>query len=179
VEVHVFAVWDFMLIEGVAAGITCVAVPWKPSRYPHAMVRLRNEIVLGEESDLDADGVPTSIFALYLRAMREVGADTRPIEAFLSRYCDTRRIPEGPRAFVEFTLDTAARRTPVEVAAAFFFGRERLIQRDVRDHRGDAASRGRGGSDLPSRSAHRSRCGKTTGRSPRSASTPSAAARRR
>lgn len=126
-EVHVFAVWDFMsLLKALQREITCVAVPWKPSRYPHAMVRLVNEIVLGEESDLDADGVPTSHFALYLRAMREVGADTRPIEAFLADL-DTRRIPEGPRAFVEFTLDTAARRTPVEVAAAFFFGRERLI----------------------------------------------------
>ncbi|MEY2742568.1 MAG: hypothetical protein RIS21_936 [Planctomycetota bacterium] len=126
-EIHVFAVWDFMsLLKALQREITCVEIPWRPSRYPDAMVRLVNEIVLGEESDLDASGRPTSHFALYLRAMREVGADTRRIESFLEDL-DMRKVPEGARPFVEFTLATATRRPAVEVAAAFFFGRERLI----------------------------------------------------
>ncbi len=126
-QVHVFAVWDFMsLLKALQREVTCTEVPWTPSRYPGELVRLINEIVLGEESDLDARGEATSHFELYLRAMREVGADTSTIDEFLVDF-DMARIPSGPRAFVNFTLETARRRTPVEIAAAFFYGRERLI----------------------------------------------------
>ncbi len=126
-EIHVFAVWDFMsLVKALQREVTCVTVPWRPSKYPHEVVRLLNEIVLAEESDLDAAGHPTSHFALYLRAMREIGADTRAIEAFLVDL-DVQRIPVGPREFVEFTLETVRDREPVEIAASFFFGRERVI----------------------------------------------------
>ena len=120
-------VGDFMaLVKAVQREVTCVAVPWRPSKYPHEVVRLLNEIVLAEESDLDAAGHPTSHFALYLRAMREIGADTRAIEAFLVDL-DVQRIPVGPREFVEFTLETVRDREPVEIAASFFYGRERVI----------------------------------------------------
>ena len=124
---HVFAVWDFMsLLKSLQQKITCVSVPWTPSAYPAEMVRLINQIVLGEESDVDQNGVPTSHFDLYLRAMEEVGASTSEIRDFLTTLDET-KIPEGAREFVKGNLEVAKSGHVVEVAASFFFGREKLI----------------------------------------------------
>ncbi|HXH76776.1 MAG TPA: DUF3050 domain-containing protein [Bacteriovoracaceae bacterium] len=124
---HVFAVWDFMsLLKSLQKEITCTNVPWRPSDYPSEMVRLINQIVLGEESDLDQHGNPTSHFDLYLKSMEEVGASTSEIRDFLngrSLEC----IPLGAREFVSHNLDVAMHGDVVEVAANFFFGREKLI----------------------------------------------------
>lgn len=124
---HVYAVWDFMsLLKSLQRHITCVSLPWRPSPYPTEMVRLINQIVLGEESDVTLDGRPVSHFELYLQAMEEVGADTWGIHQFLKSY-DLKLIPEGAREFVAFNLDLAQNGHVVEVAANFFFGREKLI----------------------------------------------------
>jgi hypothetical protein len=124
---HVFAVWDFMsLLKSLQQKITCVTVPWTPSGYPSEMVRLINQIVLGEESDVDLDGNPISHFELYLKAMEEVGAPTSCIRDFLATW-DVDQIPQGAREFVTFNLDVAQHGHVVEVAASFFFGREKLI----------------------------------------------------
>lgn len=104
----------------------CFIAPWRPSPYPTEMVRLINQIVLGEESDVTLDGRPVSHFELYLQAMEEVGADTWGIHQFLKSY-DLKLIPEGAREFVAFNLDLAQNGHVVEVAANFFFGREKLI----------------------------------------------------
>ena len=81
-ESHVFAVWDFQsLLKAMQQRLTCTGVPWTPTADPEAR-RLVNEIVLDEESDeLPADGPLTSAshFEIYLAAMRQAGADTRPI----------------------------------------------------------------------------------------------------
>ncbi|MGE3611233.1 MAG: DUF3050 domain-containing protein [Bacteriovoracaceae bacterium] len=126
-QYHVFAVWDFMsLLKSLQQKLTCVAVPWTPSPYPAEVVRLINQIVLGEESDLDQDENPISHFDLYLKAMEEVGASTALIRDFLTDL-DLEKIPLGAREFVSHNLDVAKNGHVVEVAASFFFGREKLI----------------------------------------------------
>jgi hypothetical protein len=124
---HVFAVWDFMsLLKSLQRHITCVSVPWTPSKYPAEMVRLINQIVVGEESDLDQFGHPISHFELYLKAMEEVGASTAEILDFLGTM-DLSKIPDGAREFVQHNLEVAQHGHVVEVAASFFYGREKLI----------------------------------------------------
>lgn len=126
-EVHVFAVWDFMsLLKSLQIHMTCVKLPWRPSKYPAEMVRLINQIVVGEESDLDQFGKPCSHFDLYLRAMDEVGADTSKIKKFIETL-DMELVPESARQFVAFNLKTATEGSLLEVASSFFFGREKLI----------------------------------------------------
>jgi hypothetical protein len=124
---HVFAVWDFMsLLKSLQQKLTCVSLPWRPSPYPTEVVRLINQIVLGEESDLDPEGNPVSHFELYLKGMEEVGAKTSLIRRFLKTN-DLNLVPTGAREFVQFNLDVAQHGHVVEVASSFFFGREKLI----------------------------------------------------
>lgn len=134
-EHHVFAVWDFMsLVKSLARRLTCVESPWIPTGHPEER-RFLNQIVLDEESDLDAQGRPTSHFELYLEAMRDAGADRgavdRMIEALrlgapVGRALDRAAVGNPIRCFVENTLELAAA-SDVEVAAAFAFGRELVI----------------------------------------------------
>lgn len=124
---HVFAVWDFMsLLKSLQKEMTCVHVPWTPSAYPKKIVRMINQIVLGEESDLDFQGEASDHFSMYLKAMEEVGADTSKINKFLEHF-DLSLLQPCVSQFVAFTMDLALNRPPHLVAAAFFFGRERLI----------------------------------------------------
>src|SRR5574343_623846 len=75
---HVYAVWDFMsLLKALQRSLTRVELPWYP--VGDAQTRfLINEIVVGEESDVDQFGVRMSHFELYLTAIKEMGADTEP-----------------------------------------------------------------------------------------------------
>ena len=67
-EHHVYAVWDFMsLLKALQSNLTCTSSPWKPVG-DSAVRRLINSIVLEEESDVDADGVPSSHYEMYLDA---------------------------------------------------------------------------------------------------------------
>ncbi len=124
---HVFAVWDFMsLLKSLQKEITCVEVPWRPSIYSPELVRFINQIVLGEESDLDSDGRAISHFELYLKGMEEVGASSSQLFDFLPEM-NVATLPSGVRDFVTENLRLAREGDPVEVAASFFFGREKLI----------------------------------------------------
>lgn len=127
-EHHVFAVWDFMsLLKGLQRALSCVDVPWKPVPHiPKELTRFINEIVLGEESDIDIEGNTCDHFSLYLRAMSEVGADVSKIEAFLNSG-DFSIIPTGAKEFVSFNIQLAESGEIHKIASAFFYGREKLI----------------------------------------------------
>jgi hypothetical protein len=135
-QVHVFAVWDFMsLAKRLQRDLTCVELPWMPPLNPEA-ARLINDIVLAEESDVDADGHAASHLDLYLRAMRDVGASTVQFESFmgalrggatLAEALASAEVPRFVRDFVEHTIDTCLRGSTLEVMASFFYGRENVI----------------------------------------------------
>ncbi len=135
-EQHVYAVWDFMsLLKALQNRLTCITLPWKPA--PNARTaRFINEIVLGEETDVDRDGVPASHFELYLEAMDEVHADTIPVTRLLGEIQDLdsaryilRKADLGPGVtrFVDFTFELIGEGEAHKIAAAFTFGRESLI----------------------------------------------------
>lgn len=133
---HVFAVWDFMsLLKRLQQDMTCTRVPWFPAQNGRA-ARLINDIVIGEETDVDPDGAYVSHLDLYLRAMEDVGANTShfgtfclmvqagiPVEEVLTRI----RVSPHVRAFVSHTMALANSGTTEEVLAAFFYGREDII----------------------------------------------------
>ena len=90
-EYHVYAVWDFMsLLKALQQSLTCVDVPWVPRGNANTRF-LINEIVVGEESDVDEQGRRVSHFELYLRAMREAGASVEEISRFVGAVSAGRR----------------------------------------------------------------------------------------
>ncbi len=133
---HVFAVWDFMsLLKSLQQQLTCVQTPWIPKGTASTRY-LINEIVTGEESDVDANGQRTSHFELYLQAMQQLGADTTSIEQLLlllhrgipvQQALQQLQLPSSVQRFCAFTF-TLVESAPVHVLAAVFtFGREDLI----------------------------------------------------
>lgn len=137
-EVHVFAVLDFMsLTKRLQQELTSVQLPWIPPKDAYA-ARLINEIVLCEESDNCPVEGHCSHFELYLEAMREVGASTLRIERFVSLLregidTDIALNHVGADAstirFVRHTLNLALNAPVHCVAAAFVHGRETVIPR--------------------------------------------------
>jgi hypothetical protein len=135
-EDHVFAVWDFMsLLKRLQQDMTCIRAPWFPADNAKA-ARLINDIVIGEETDIGPDGSYVSHLALYLRAMRDVGASTRqferfrtlalvgvPVEVALGQIGAPRHVQD----FVAHTMALANSGSTEEVLAAFFYGREDII----------------------------------------------------
>lgn len=135
-QFHVFAVWDFMsLLKSLQRNLTCTDVPWLPvgnaeTRY------LINEIVTGEESDVDMNGQRCSHFELYLSAMQQSGADTAQIQSFIAALrsgtpvraaLKEAGIAAEAAEFVNFTFDIIESGEAYLQAAIFTFGREDLI----------------------------------------------------
>ena len=135
-QFHVYAVWDFMsLLKTLQGSLTCTSVPWFPkgnadSRY------LINEIVVGEESDVDLNGIRKSHFELYLDAMKQCGADTSKIEGFTNVLKNTgdfnsaylsSETPKEAKDFVDFTFKVIESGKDYLQSAIFTFGREDLI----------------------------------------------------
>lgn len=133
---HVYAVWDFMsLLKSLQNNLTCTSIPWYPvgngdTRY------LINEIVAGEESDVDSFGVRKSHFEIYLDAMAQCGADTQRISSFLAVLKDTgdlalafdqAEVPKAAQDFVRYTFETIESKQAHLQSAVFTFGREDLI----------------------------------------------------
>lgn len=135
-EKHVYAVWDFMsLLKALQQQLTCVSIPWKPANNAKT-ARFINEIVLGEESDVNENGVAKSHFEMYIEAMDEVGADTAKILHFVDsvnsmddvvEMIQKSDLQQAEKDFLECTFKTIQTNEVHKIAAAFTFGREDLI----------------------------------------------------
>jgi len=135
-EHHIFAVWDFMsLLKALQINLTCTTLPWFPVGDPVTR-QLINEIVAGEESDVDANGAIKSHFELYLDAMDQCGANTKPINIFLQELKNGKSfneafekadVPSAAKGFVNATFETINSGKTHLQAASFTFGREDLI----------------------------------------------------
>ena len=135
-ETHVFAVWDFMsLLKRLQLELTCTSTPWIPVGNPITR-RLINEIVFGEESDVDQNGQAVSHFELYLQAMEDIGANTSAITTFINQLeqgekWENALVNSGAsQAAVQFVRQTmtCVEHAPIHVVAGVFtYGREDLI----------------------------------------------------
>jgi len=135
-QYHIFAVWDFMsLLKSLQNNLTCTSVPWFPKGSADTR-HLINEIVVGEESDVDSYGNRKSHFELYLDAMDQCGADTIQIEKFIATlqttgdFNEAFNVADAPieaREFVDFTFKIIGSNKAHLQAAIFTFGREDLI----------------------------------------------------
>jgi HEPN domain-containing protein len=97
---------------------------------------LINEIVLGEESDVDEHDNRISHFELYLKAMRQMGAPTNLIDALINEINNGHSIeqaiqlaplPNKVKMFLLYTFEIAQNAPLYVKAAVFTFGREDLI----------------------------------------------------
>lgn len=133
---HVYAVWDFMsLLKVLQINLTCTTLPWFPvgSGATRALI---NEIVAGEEADVDALGNKKSHFEMYLDAMEQCGAATDEIKNFINALKTGKTLDEAfelagtplaAREFVNHTFSIINSGKTHNQAAAFTFGREDLI----------------------------------------------------
>jgi hypothetical protein len=135
-EQHVFAVWDFMsLLKALQNQLTNTNVPWVPSGTGKS-ARFINEIVMGEESDVNECNEVKSHFEMYMDAMNEINAKTDKIQTFITEIVQGNtmknaakkaQIPNEILNFIEFTMSVIATNKTHQIAAAFTFGREDVI----------------------------------------------------
>ena len=135
-QYHVFAVWDFMsLLKALQNNLTCTKVPWFPMGEANTRF-LINEIVVGEESDVDEEGNRISHYELYLQAMNQSGADTNAIIDFtqtlyqsgdFAKAYAVSNVPSSIREFIDYTYKVVNCKQNHVLAAVFTFGREDLI----------------------------------------------------
>ena len=133
---HIYAVWDFMsLLKSLQNNLTCTSTPWFPVGDPETRF-LINEIVVGEECDIDLNGNRKSHFELYIDAMNQCGANLSEIQTFITTLKQTKNLneafnaaktPEKAKQFVNFTFKTINSNKDYLQSAIFTFGREDLI----------------------------------------------------
>jgi len=138
-EHHVYAVWDFMsLIKALQFHLAPTNIPWIPtknSRYTNFI----NQLVLEEESDEaltnTADFTHASHFEGYLKAMTDIGANTRTILQFINTVeihglktaLQTQNIPYSAKNFMRFTFEIIECNQSHLLAALLAYGRETLV----------------------------------------------------
>lgn len=139
-EHHVYAVWDFMsLLKGLQELVAPDGFPWHPPADAR-VARIVNELVLEEESDRSINPRRPgygSHFEGYLQAMREAGALTIHIEAFLMSVRDMgirtalawAKIPLSACRFVRGTFTLLNSGRAHELAAAVAVSREAYLGR--------------------------------------------------
>ncbi len=135
-EHHIYSVWDFMsLIKYLQAEIAPTRYPWVPLG-DASIRRFINELVLEEESDeATTEGEFSSHFELYLKAMKEIGADITPISNFIQtvnkegidKALALKEVPLPSSAFTSTTFNFINDKKPHQVAAALALGREHII----------------------------------------------------
>ena len=113
-ENHVFAVWDFMsIVKTLQNELTSTAIPWIPKKNT-IIVRFINEVVFGEESDINELGEPRSHFEMYLDAMTEINANRNEIDHFIKSVESGKNIKDclddidiinGVKEFTQYTFD--------------------------------------------------------------------------
>lgn len=135
---HIYSVWDFMsLIKYLQGAVAPARWPWQPGADP-TVQRFINELVLEEETDEagpDRPGEFSSHFDLYLRAMREIGADAeRPVRFVglaardgIDAALASGIAPPAAAAFTRTTFAFIGTGRPHIAAAALALGREHVI----------------------------------------------------
>lgn len=137
-EHHCYAVWDFMcLLKSLQHHICPSTECWVPTKWTRAgLARTINEIVLGEESDVDLTGTSSiTHHDLYAQAMLEIGANGRNFEDFIEKVrhrgfdeaMSEAGIPPASSSFMRTTFGFIQTKEPHIIAGAFAFGRETLI----------------------------------------------------
>ena len=133
---HIYAVWDFMsLLKALQQNLTCTNVPWFPVGSANTRY-LINEIVTGEESDVDSQGNRKSHYEMYLDAMQQCNADPAVFLNFISMLKNDESLEDALsspeisgtiKEFVNYTFEVINSGKPHVQAAVFTFGREDLI----------------------------------------------------
>jgi hypothetical protein len=133
---HIYAVWDFMsLLKALQQNLTCTTIPWFPVGSANTRY-LINEIVTGEEADVDGEGIRKSHYEMYLEAIEQCGS--QPVDflnfiaalkssGHLTNAFNLAGVPDAAAEFVAYTFDIIKSNKPHLQAAVFTFGREDLI----------------------------------------------------